>query len=245
MKMKWSSIIVLLCSGCYYMGQNTYKDIAPEPSSGWSGPEQLTIIMEAGNNNLRDDRTSVKAMVTPYYPSVVKSIGRRAQRQYHWSEGEFRSYVDKLLRDGCGMFVDWEKPEEPVYDSRLKPLESALQFDSLMVLLTLRDIGWPSGQFIIIGQTKIPLDTSDSVPPDIPGIEGKIYLVNEKGSFIVPMSASGRRMNYLTNLDETIFLKFRLREGDHHFLDGSGKYFLVIKGLDGDIRLELSSALMK
>lgn len=243
--MRWVLVLLMLLPGCYYLGENTYKDIAVDPSSGWSGPEQLTVIMEAGNNNLRDNRTNMKAIATPYYPAVVKSIGRRAQEQYHWSDAEFRRYVDKLLREGSAMFIDWDKPDEPVYDSHLRLLTSAIQFDSLMMLLTLRNNAWPCGKYLIIGTTTIPLDNADCMPPDISNIEGKIYLVNEQNSFIHPMSVWGRKMNYLTNMEETLFLKFRLREGAHHFLDQSSKYYLVIQGLEGDISLEFSTAIMQ
>ena len=245
--MKWSSILLLLFSGCYYFGQNTYKDIVVEPSSDWSGPEQLTIIMEAGNNNLRDNRTNIKAIATPYYPSVVRSIGRRAQQKYHWSENEFREYVNNLLRDGSAMFIDWDKPDEPVFDSRLHPLASPMQFDSLMVLLTLRNNAWPCGKVLILMESRvvIPLDNPDCMPPDISNIEGMIYLVNEQNTYIYPMTVWGRRMNYLTNIEETLFLKFKLREGDHHFFERSLRYFLVIRGLESDIRLQLSTAIMK
>jgi hypothetical protein len=247
--MKWiCSIFLIVFSGCYYLGKNTYKNIAVVPSTEWSGPEQLTIIMEAGNDNLRDIRTNVKAIVTPYYPSVVKSIGRQAQRKYHWSEKEFRGYVDNLLRDGSAMFIDWDKPSEPVYDSRLQPLKSPLQFDSLMLLLTLRNNAWPCGKYIVVNvggkYVNIPLDNPDCMPPDISHIEGNIFLVNEQRSYITPTTVWGRKMSFLTNIEETLFLKFKLREGDHHFLEGSHRYWVVIKGLEGDIKLELSTALM-
>ncbi len=246
--MKWVTILLLLLPGCYYLGQNTYKDIIVQPSSDWSGPEQLTVIMEAGNNNLRDGRSNVKAIATPYYPSVVKSIGRRAQLDYHWSEIEFRGYVDRLLRDASAMYIDWDKPNEPVYDSRLQPLTSPLQFDSLLILLTLRNNAWPCGKYIVLTVgTKfinVPLDAPDCMPPDITNLEGKLFLVNEQNTFIPPITVWGKRMNYLTNNEETLFLKFRLREGDHHFFENTRRYFLIIKGLEGDIRLELSTTLM-
>src|SRR3972149_6050437 len=133
--------ILVIITGCFYLGQNTYTEIAAAPSTVWSSPEVLTMIMEAGNHNLRDDRTHIKAIVTPYYPSVIKAIGRRAQTLYHWSETEDRGYVNQLLRESSGMYIDWDDPGEPIYDQRLDILQSPSQFDSLLMLLSLSNIG--------------------------------------------------------------------------------------------------------
>jgi hypothetical protein len=223
--MKSSWLVLLLLPGCYYLGQNTYKDIVDDPSSGWSGPEVLTVIMEAGNHNLLDGRTNIKAIATPYYPSVIKAIGRRAQLLNHWSEAQFRGWVDRLLYEGSGMYVNWESPSEPIYDSKLHHLDSIAQFDSLMVLLTLIDVGYPH--------------------PDITQLEEQLFLVNERGDVLSPQTVWGRRMNILTNFDETLFLKFNLWDDTTHFLKNSRRYFLLIKGLDGNIRLELAANLMR
>ena len=247
--MKVLPVLLCLLSGCYYFGQNTYHDVAVNPSSDWSPPEQLTIIIGAGNHNLLDYRTNIKAIATPYFPSVVKAIGRRAQIQYHWTEEYFRSYVDNLIHDGSAMFIDWDKTDEPVYDSRLQPLVSPEQFDSLMVLLTLKNSAWPCGKHLILTMSGdlvyIPLDNPDCMPPDITNIESKVFLVNEQDEAISPASVWGRKMNYLTNIEETLFLKFKLRDGDHHFFRNSRKFYLLIKGLEGNIRLELSTTKMK
>ena len=132
-------------TSAHHLGQNTYKDIVTHPSSEWSIPENLTIIMDAGNHNLRDHRTNIKAIVTPYFPSVIKAIGRRAQDQF----------------------------------------ESPVRLDSLIVLLTLRNTGWPCGQYLLVhipssfdptgrqGQM-IPLDNPDCIPRDISHLEGNI-----------------------------------------------------------------------
>lgn len=247
MKSAW--VFLLLLPGCYYLGRNTYTDIVANPSSEWSGPELYAVIMEAGNHNLRDNRTNIKAIATPYYPSVIKAIGRRAQIQFHWSETEYQGYVDRLLHEGSAMFVNWERDDEPVYDSRLHHLDSVTQFDSLMILLTLRNTGYPPGKYIVVstgyGFTNIPIDDKHYIPPDITHLENQIFLVNERGDSLSPMILWGRDMNYLTNIDETIFLKFRLWDKAGHFLAASKRYFLVIRGLEDNIRLELSASLMK
>lgn len=217
---------VLLClAGCYWVGQNTYTDIAATPSTAWSSPEVLTMIMEAGNHNLRDDRSHIKAIVTPYYPSVIKAIGRRAQSLYHWSEPQYKGFVNQLLRESSGMFIDWDKPAEPIYDKGLHPLGSPQQFDSLLYLLSLSNIG--SGSW------------------DISQLESNLFLVNEKGKKIAPFTVWGKRRNILAGLDETMFVKFQLRADTAHFLQGSTRYYFQIQDPDHPIKIELSTASMK
>jgi len=238
-------IAPFILNGCWFWGQKEYHDIVVHSSAQWSQKECLTIIVGAQNNNLTDYRTNIKAIATPYYPSVVRAIARRAQAKYAWSKEEFQSYVDGLLRQGSGMYIDWDRPGEQIYDHDLNPLSGPAQFDSLMFLLTLRNVGWPCGKTLIIGDQVIPLDNVDCQAPDITLIEGKIYLVNEKGNFITPRYVYGRKMNYLTNIDETLFVLFTLKEGGHHFLEGSGRFFLAIKGLEDDIRLEFQTQDMR
>jgi hypothetical protein len=217
--------VILSLAGCYYLGQNTYSDIAATPSSVWSSPEVLTMIMEAGNHNLRDDRTHIKAIVTPYYPQVVKAIGRRAQALHHWSEDDYRGYVNQLLRESSGLYIDWADPGEPVYDGRLHVLDSVGQIDSLLFLLSLSNIG--SGTW------------------DISQLERNLFLVNERDSRLAPFSVRGKKMNVLGGIDETLFVKFKFRAGENHFLDKSDRYFFLIRGLGTDIRIELTTETMK
>jgi hypothetical protein len=212
-------------AGCYWLGQNTYTDIAATPSTVWSSPEVLTMIMEAGNHNLRDDRSHIKAIVTPYYPSVIKAIGRRAQSLYHWSENQYKGYVNQLLRESSGMYIDWDNPKEPTYDRGLHILESPTQFDSLLYLLSLSNIG--SGSW------------------DISQLESHLFLVNEKGKKIAPFTVWGKKMNILAGPDETMFVKFQLRADTGHFLKGSTRYFFQIQDPGNPIRVELSTITMK
>jgi hypothetical protein len=215
----------VIISGCYYLGQNTYTDIAATPSTVWSSPEVLTMIMEAGNNNLRDDRSHIKAIVTPYYPSVVKAIGRRAQALYHWSETQYKGYVNQLLRESSGMYIDWDNPNEPVYDNGLHILQNPTQFDSLLFLLSLSNIG--SGTW------------------DISQLERNLFLVNEKNKTLAPFTVWGKRMNLLGGIDETMFVKFQLRTDTGHLLEGSTRYYFLIQDPKNNIKIELATNTMK
>src|SRR3972149_2085762 len=217
--------ILVIITGCFSLGQNTYTEIAAAPSTVWSSPEVLTMIMEAGNHNLRDDRSHIKAIVTPYYPSVVKAIGRRAQSLYHWSETQYQDYVNQLLRESSGMYIDWDNPNEPVHDTELHILQKPAQFDSLLFLLSLSNIG--SGSW------------------DISQLERNLFLVNEKNKTLAPFTVWGRRMNLLAGIDETMFVKFQLRTETGHFLEGSTRYYFLIQAPENKIKIELSTATMK
>jgi len=237
----------LLLNGCYYLGHNKFKDIIPHPSRDWSAPECLTVIMEAGEDNLLDKRTNIKAIVTPYYPSVVKALNREAQKQSHWSEKVYQQTTDRLIYESCGMFVDWEDENEPVYDYKLKPLNNPLQFDSVMFLLTLRNVGWPCGKKLRLSvptsygyrEIIIPLEEPDCVPPDIKNIQNMISLMNQRTDILHPKTVSGRKMSYLTNIEETIFIKFIFNDGEKHFLDSSDAYYLfILNGFESEIRFK-------
>lgn len=248
--MKWLGICAFLISGCFYLGQNTHQDIVTTPSATWSAPELLTVIMESGNHNLYDTRTNIKVIATPYFPSVVKAIGRRAQIQYHWSEGEFHRYVDNLVLESCGMYIDWDQSNEPIYTEGLAPLESPMQFDSVMFLISLKNAAWPCGKMMSIytesGQTiVIPLDNTDCAPPDISDLEKRIFLVNKVGDRLQPALVWGKHMNFLTANEEFIFVKFDFPFEGRHFLSHSDEFDLNIVGFEKDIRLTLFTRYMK
>ncbi|HBE90286.1 MAG TPA: hypothetical protein DDW41_03700 [Candidatus Andersenbacteria bacterium] len=255
MKLFMLLFTTLLLGGCYYLGQNTYKDIVPNPSKNWSGPERLTVIMGAANHNLLDNRTNIKVIATPYYPSVVKAINRLGQRLYHWTEKEFQSATDGLVYESCGMYIDWQKENELVYDNELKRLESPLQFDSLMFFLTFQVRGWTSDVLRIqipvpggggVVEQSIPLNESARGRPDITPIkEGSILLVNERGDVITPTMVWGKRMSYLTQNEESMYVKFHLRVADRYFLQESKRFFLTLRGYESNIRLEFSTDYMK
>lgn len=247
--------LFLFLAGCYYVGKNSYRDVIEHPSAEWSGPECLTVIMGAANHNLLDNRTVFKVIATPYYPSVVKAIGRRAQELYHWDNGTFIKYVDRLLFQSAGMFIDWERPGEHVYDRSMRPVKSPAQFDSLMFLLTFQVRGWSSRvlsiQVPVPGAgdeyaNVIPLYGPDSsTPGTFPLKEGTILLVNERGESITPKMVWGKRMSNLTNSEESIFVKFDLRGRERHFLEDSRNMFLTLKGFENEIRLAFNTGLMR
>lgn len=252
--MKWTLLCVCLLSGCYYLGKNTYRDVVARSSTEWSSPECLTVIIGAANHNLGDTRSAVKVIATPYYPSVVRAIGRRAQLQYHWDERNFQGYVDRLIHYSSGMYVDWERPGEIVYGAGLRALQDATQFDSLMFLLTFQVIGWESKELHI----QVPIPTAggetimQSIPldghtgEDLPEIqEGTILLVNEKGGVISPTLLVGKRMSYLTQKEESMYAKFDFRTPGHHFLEGSKYFVLTIRGYESDIRLRFPTDIMR
>jgi hypothetical protein len=248
------SMFVLPWAGCATFDPRSTDEILLDPSSEWSPPEQLTVIMAAAADNLLDNRTNIKAIVTPYYPSVIRALGRKAQREYRWGEDEYHRYVDKLVHESSGMYIDWEQSNEPLYGAELKPVTKPTDFDSLLVLLTITNKGWPCGKQLAISvptpeggrrEIFIPLEEPDCIPPDITGLEERIFLVNERKDTLRPKFVWGRRMSYLTNIDETLYAKFRFVGGDVHFLEGSSRFFLAIAGFERKIELEFQVSGMR
>jgi hypothetical protein len=249
-------LIVCIFSGCYYFGKNQYADVVEQPSSNWDFTECLTVISAPIGHNFFDFRTNIKASATPYYPSVVLAIQRRAQRKMDWSESEFQANVDALMKENNGLYIDWQTNR--FVDSRGNFFKEYTQIDSLMFLISLINTAWTSANSIVqVGipiykggakqliPVMVPLVTADqSYLPDISNIEQRIYLVNDKGKFIKPKYVWGRRNNILTN-EETLFAMFYFREGEHHFLQGSDEILLLIKGFEGDIRLDFPLSMMR
>ncbi len=250
--------MVILLSGCYYIGQDQYADILQKPSVEWSSRDDLTVLISPIAHNLFDQGSpNVKVFATPYYPSVIIAIARGRQRLLHWSETQYQSYADGLAKDDLGMYIDWEK--NAFVDSRGNYFRDPLQIDSLMFLVTIHNNGWPPT--VVYGPVKT-MDQNYSDPhqrksiwiqgmiaaggyqADISRLEENIYLVNDKNKYIKPRFVSGKRNKFLT-ADETLFIMFQLRKGEHHFLEGSEDMYLVIKGFEKDIRLTFPLAMIR
>ena len=251
-----SILICSLLSGCFYIGRNQYKDVVEKPYSEWGLRECLTVISAPIAHNYFDFRTNVKVSATPYYPSVVLAIQKNAQRIMHWSESEFRMNVDALMKEDNGMYLDWQTGR--LVDSRGNFFKEHTQIDSLMFLITLINTAWTSINSIIqvgipIGKDNakqlipvmVPLVNFDqSYIPDITNLEQRIYLINDKGKFIKPRYVWGRQNNVLTK-EESLFAMFYFREGDYHFLTDSDEMCFLIKGFEGDVRLEFPLSMMR
>lgn len=246
-------ILAVLClSGCFYFGGDQYFDVLQKPSVDWNSREDLTVLISPTAHNLYDfGSPNVKVIATPYYPSVIIGIGRARQRLVHLSEQEFKTYTEGLAQDDLGMYIDWEK--NAFVDSRGNYFRNPLQVDSLLFLVTIHNNGWPPT--IVYGPRRwidehgrvhwsSTLIAAGMYQADTTHLEDNIYLVNDKDKFIKPKFVSGKRHDFLT-LDETLFIMFQLRNGEHHFLDGSENMYLVIKGFEKDIRLTFPLSMMK
>jgi len=224
MKKYFIYIIPFVLSGCFYIGKQTYYDVIEKPSDEWSIRDALIVLASPIAHNLCDQRTHIKVIATPYYPSVVLAIERNAQRINHWTEEQFRVNAEELLKDNVGLYIEWETNR--FVDSRGNYYHNVEQIDSLMFLITIENQGW------------------GSYMPDISNLEERIFLMNDKGKFIKPKYVWGKRRRYLT-MPETMFAMFHFRKGEHHFLEGSDKMYLVIKGFENDIKLTFSLSMMK
>jgi hypothetical protein len=252
-------ILILILAGCFYIGQDRYEDIIKTPSYDWSIREGMTVILEPIAHNLYDlGSPNVKVYAAPYFPSVVLAIERAEQRVKHWNEDEYRKNVDKLLKESVGLYRDWEK--EKFVDGRGNYYKEHTQIDSMLILITIENRGWPCNvPLITVGipgkgmadgagiYWQRPLAQLADWPcymPDITTLEDRIFLVNGKDKFIKPRVVWGKRNNILT-MPETMFAMFHFREGNYHFLDGSDKMYLVIKGFENDIKLSFPISMMR
>ena len=234
----------VLLSGCFWVGQEQYEDVLTKPSDQWSSREALTVIISPIGNNFFDGQTNIKVMATPYYPSVILALQRKAQQRHHWSEDEFRSNTDSLMREALGMSVDWRNNR--FYDSRGYYFWDKYQIDSLMFLITIDNTAWPCNSMMAVSLNGVPspvmvplVPPDQCYTPDISELEQHIYLINSKGNFIKPTYVWGKRHNMLT-VEETMFAMFQVREGSYHFFKGSDKVSLVVKGFEKDIVLDFS-----
>ncbi len=216
--------IILILSSCNYFRLDTYNEVIQRPYYDWNYRDELIVMSSPLAHNLFDNRTNIKIMVTPYYPSVILAIQRNAQRKYGWAETEFRLNTDVLFHEALGMFYEWDTRR--VVDCRGNYLKDKCQFDSLLVLISIENKGWPS--YI----------------PDITYLEDRIYLVNENNKFIKPKYVWGKKKNILI-FSETLLAMFCLREGEYHFLEGSKEMYIAIKGFESDQRLILPLSMMR
>lgn len=253
-----SVLAICMLSGCFYIGQDRYEDIIKTPSYNWNIRDGLTVILEPMAHNLYDFGTNIKVYAAPYFPSVVLAIERAEQRIKHWDEDGYRKNTDRLLKESVGLFRDWGK--EKFVDARGNYFKDHTQIDSMLILITIENRGWPCAvPLITVGSSKrsimdghgsymqVPLMNPADWPcymPDITTLEDRIFLVNGKNKFIKPSVVWGKRNNILT-MPETMFAMFHFREGDHHFLDGSDNMYLVIKGFDNDVKLSFPLSMMR
>ncbi len=229
-------IALIAClPGCFYVGGDQYADILQKPSVEWSSRDDLTVLISPIAHNLFDQGSpNVKVFATPYYPSVIIAIARGRQRLSHWSETQYQSYAEGLAKDDLGMYIDWDK--NAFVDSRGNYFRDPLQIDSLMFLVTIHNNGWPPNVVYGPGNGAMILIAAGMYQASISNLEDNIYLVNDKAKFIRPQYVWGKRNKWLT-FDETLFVMFRLRNGEHHFLEGSENMYLGIKGFEKDIML--------
>ncbi len=229
---------ILLLSGCF----TNYDAILVHPSSEWSSRDCINVMMDGMSSNIAPKNTTIRVIATLYSFPVILAINRNDQRLRHLTEEEFRTGVERQTKEDLGLYVDWN--EGKLVDGRGNYYRNAGQLDSLSLLISIENAGWPCGSIWISNQLGIaPLFSLGLDPcymPEITDIERRIFLANDRGEMLSPMYVTGRRNDLLT-MEETLFAKFPLRSADGsrpHFLSRSEKIWLVIEGFTDKIRLE-------
>ncbi|MGA2622290.1 MAG: hypothetical protein ABSF91_00375 [Bacteroidota bacterium] len=234
---------LLLLSGCFYFGKDTYDDLVRRSPDTWSTRDCLTIVMAATSNNFYDQNCpNVKVLATVYSPSVIMANYRRAHilGRHHEplppsevppieslesiADSEYVSSLDVLVQEEAGLYYDWQT--DRYVDARGNYVNSYTQVDSLTVFIAIENKGWP---------LYIPI---------IDNLENQIYLVNDQNKFIRPLMVWGRRQTRLVTT-ENLIAKFRVRKDNYHFLEHSEHMRLLIDGFDGKIRLEFPVSLLR
>jgi hypothetical protein len=241
------ALCLVLWGGCFYIGKNQLEDVAQKPSCAWSSRDCLTIVVQAMAHNIFDQYSpNVKVIATPYFPVVITAINRTEQRLKHLSEEDYRLNMDQQFVEDLGVYIDWRTGR--LVDSRGNYFKNVSQLDSIALLISIENKNWPCVSPILVFRDAYrPLLTPGDYPcytPDITHLEDSIYLFNDKNGYVKPTRVWGRQRTELT-MEETLIAKFKLRRGDYHFLADAKNMFLVIRGFDASVKLELPLRLLE
>lgn len=227
-------------SGCFYFGAATFEDVVQHPPSQWSSRDCLTVIVSATMDNLSDKNAVIQVIATPYFPSVINAINQMQRTQNHWSENEAVAHEDELLKGALGLYADREN--SALVNSKGMYLRNTTDIDSLLILLSLRNRSFPCNvPTVTMGGREVPLMRFSEWPcyiPEIIDLDSRIVLINDKGDTLHPRVVWGRRNNLLT-MEETLFVMFPLRHGQHHFFMDSQKVFLCVLGFQHKLNFTL------
>jgi len=241
----------LILSSCFYIGQDKYDDVMKKPVTEWSTRDALTVMVSCADHNLYDITSpNIKVIATPYFPSVVLASNKVWEDRKHITQEEFRASVEDIAKYNAGLYYDWGKYQ--FVDARGNYFRGSLQLDSLMFMVHMENYSWPCVppmylKYIDAHWAYVPVVPWVGYPcyiPDITDLEQRIYLVNDKNKFIRPKYVWGRRQNQFA-LPENLLVMFALRNEGHHFLEGSKKMYLVIKGFDADIKLAYDLSMIR
>ena len=213
-KLRSFLLVLSLLTNAVAHGQ--LSEIAEKPVTEWNSRDCLIICVSAIQHNLYNNTSPIMVIATPYYPSVIMAMKRKAQIERKWSADQFFYEADTLGKDCLGLRLDRRTAKFIDHEGRY--FSSFLQMDSLTVLLSLNNRGWPSQ------------------PPDISNLENNIYLVNDESMLMRPLYVWGKRNNRLLR-EEKLLVVFQLRSGNYHFLQHSSNMYLTVKGLPENVLL--------
>ncbi|MBI5476813.1 MAG: hypothetical protein HY964_08775 [Ignavibacteriales bacterium] len=229
------SLLILFLEGCL-----SVKETYDKPPNEWNSNECLLILSNAISHNLFDNRTNIKIIATPYYPSVILALYRNRNEVRKWTMDQYKIDVDELMKYNAGLYYDWTSNK--IVDSKGNYFKDKTQIDSLMFMISITNLAYYSAGSMM--QVKVggavvwmPLVSPDQIyTPEISRLEENIFLTNDQSRSIKPKYVWGKKNTMLTT-EETLFVMFNLRAGDNHFLSKSESIYLLIKGFEEDIIL--------
>ncbi len=236
-----SAPLILFLAGVFFAGCFTnYDSILERRSVEWSSRDCMNVLLQGMSSNIAPKNTTIRVIATLYSFPVILAINRNDQRLKHLTEVEFRAGVDRQTREDLGLFIDWSRGT--LVDGHGNYYHDASQLDSLSLLISIENSGWPCASILSgAGIPIIPLGLDPCYTPEIDDLEKRIFLANDDGDRVAPMYVTGRR-NHLLTMEETLFAKFPLTYSAgslSQFIGRSGKLWLVIEGFADRIRLEI------
>jgi hypothetical protein len=200
------------------------------------------------SSNLSTNDASISAIATMYTPAVLIATNRTDQAIKHSSEDEYQAGLEEELHDDLGLNMDWGTGK--LFDSRGNYYRDIAQLNYLTFLISLSNAGWPCNSVLVStpkgGTNPLFGNNISDFPcyiPDITHLEEEIFLLNARGDTLKPTVVRGRLSNWLT-MEETLIAKFSLRNGDHHFLQGSEHIQLLFTSFSDKIRLKFDVSLL-
>jgi hypothetical protein len=233
--------------GCGY--KDIYTEILSRQTSEWSFEDCRLLIAHSTKHNFQSE-SKVIVIVTPFTPLVVTALAKQQQMTKQLTTAEYFSYADELAYSTIGMFIDWQK--NLYVDKRGNYYKKDIkQLDSLLFLITLKNITYPCISPLVIryygssGEQSYgsiePLFGNDMSLwpcyfPDITDLERRIFLINDSNDTLKPEFVWGRK-DPMLNKEEVLFVMFKFRDGDKHFLQNSKQFYLRIVGFESEIEL--------
>ena len=227
-------VVGMVTESCFTIGQKEYEQLSQMETTAWDPNETMAMVAGASSSNyMNRDGGPIKVIATPYFPSVIRAMGKRQQERHNWSDAQREEFIAEMIQEHVGERFKWDRPEA---------------IDSLTIQINLTNTTYPCVSPTLIMSMYLnsrPLFGTGQIPcyePSIVGIQDRIYIENERGLKLHARSYYGIRHGTLTT-EETFLLKFQVATGSYNFVLHSKSLTLHIEGFEQYIALPLKRVL--